>query len=284
MAEMTTIRVVGMVATLAMLACAAPPAVTAPRTSEPSVSKSPSVDASPSCPSDMARIPGGKFTLEERREQASVGPFCLDVNEVTVAAYRTCVTAGSCDAPRAYNPARGYYAVMCNWNHLGRDAHPVNCVTWSQASGFCASLSRRLPTEAEWEWAARGGEQGASYPWGEAEPDGRHLNACGGECPTNLVTQLDFGPDFPVTALYALSDGFPETAPVGSFPLGDNRWGVHDLQGNVMEWTQTAYDETSRVVRGGQYLTGNAKQLRAGYRLWHDASKWSHVVGVRCAL
>jgi formylglycine-generating enzyme required for sulfatase activity len=51
-----------------------------------------------------------------------------------------------------------------------------------------------------------------------------------------------------------------------------------------MEWTQTTYDETSRVVRGGYYLTGNAKQLRAGYRLWHEASKWSHVLGVRCAL
>jgi formylglycine-generating enzyme required for sulfatase activity len=195
---MTTIRVVGIVATLAMLACAPPPAVTAPLPSEPSAPKSASVGTSPSCPSQMARIPGGSFTLEERKEQASVAPFYLDVNEVTVAASRTCVTAGTCDAPRAYNPAQGYYAVMCNWNHLGRDAHPINCVTWSQASGFCASLSRRLPTEAE--WAARGGEQGTSYPWGEAEPDGRHVNACGGECPTNLKTQLDFEPDFPLTA------------------------------------------------------------------------------------
>ncbi|HET7591281.1 MAG TPA: formylglycine-generating enzyme family protein [Solirubrobacterales bacterium] len=137
----------------------------------------------------------------------------------------------------------------------GRQGHPVVHVSWNDAQAFCAWSGTRLPTEAEWEYAARGGKAGSRFPWGEdLEPGGEHrMNV--------------FQGDFPGTNTCA--DGYAGTAPVGSFP--PNGFGLHEVTGNVWEWTADWFDPgyyarsprnspsgprsgQLRVMRGGSYL------------------------------
>jgi formylglycine-generating enzyme required for sulfatase activity len=137
----------------------------------------------------------------------------------------------------------------------GRGDHPVVNVSWNDAAAYCAWAGRRLPSEAEWEQAARGGVDGAAFPWGdELEPDGEHrMNVWQGAFPSART------PD----------DGFYGTAPVDAFPA--NGFGLHNMTGNVWEWcadwfapdayaTQPGTDPTGpaggtrRVMRGGSYL------------------------------
>ncbi len=136
----------------------------------------------------------------------------------------------------------------------GRGAHPVVHVSWEDAHAYCAWSGTRLPTEAEWEYAARGGST-APFPWGdELEPDG---------APRMNVFQGRF-PDENTCA-----DGYAGTAPVDAFPA--NAFGLHNVTGNVWEWCADWYDATyythsehvdprgpatgtTRVMRGGSYL------------------------------
>lgn len=156
--------------------------------------------------------------MGQRGDKVTVAPYCLDVTEVTVKAYAACVRKGQCraagdlvDGPRAgFLVHRSEY---CNANRGDRQDHPVNCVDWHQAATYCKSVGRRLQTEEEWEWAARGGTQDLTYPWGEEEPR-RQLCWSG---PGN-----DRG------------EGFG-TCPVGKYPRGDSPFGVKDLAGNVKE-------------------------------------------------
>jgi sulfatase modifying factor 1 len=136
-----------------------------------------------------------------------------------------------------------------------RADHPVVHVSWNDAVEYCTWSSTRLPSEAEWEYAARGGLDGAVFPWGDdREPDGRHMmNVFQGRFPDHD------------TAL----DGFAGTAPVGSFP--PNGSGLFEMTGNVWEWCGDWFDAgyyrrsarqdprgpdsgTQRVMRGGSYL------------------------------
>ena len=146
--------------------------------------------------------------------------------------------AGKCAEPEAYLDERGNHRSFCNWRHPeGRGRHPINCVDFEQATSFCAWAGKRLPTEKEWEYAARGAGESRKYPWATASPARRACNACGAECPANLVAKRFFG----VSPMYQANDGWPETAPVGSFPAGASKHGVLDLAGNVWEWTATPY-------------------------------------------
>jgi len=138
---------------------------------------------------------------------------------------------------------------------VGRGDHPVVHVSWNDALAFCASSGTRLPTEAEWEYAARGGAVGQRFPWGSAlEPAGEHrMNVFQGRFPTENTC----------------ADGFAGTAPVDSFP--PNGYGLHNVTGNVWEWCADWFDPryylrspgedptgpptgTHRVMRGGSYL------------------------------
>jgi formylglycine-generating enzyme required for sulfatase activity len=114
----------------------------------------------------MVCIEGGTWVrADEPRLELRVPTYWLDAMEVTVAAYSACVTAGACTPPDAF--------VGCNWGVSGREADPINCLDWDQADRYCAWVDKRIPDEAEWEWAARGRDEGRTYPWGEAAPIAR---------------------------------------------------------------------------------------------------------------
>ena len=252
-------------------------------------------------PPGMAMVPGGTFLMgsdtgfpdEAPVHRVRVESFFLDLKEVTVADYRRCAEAGLCTPlgrhvawPELFPNEREAWNQYCNANLPGRERHPANCVEWEQANSYCRAYGWRLPTEEEFEYAARGGDEERTFPWGEEPPDATRLNACGAECEP-LIREIRGG----WHALYPGSDGWPGTSPVGSFPTGRGRWGHWDLSGNVWEWTSTLYcpyDSAGcfsdlRVVRGSGFLQANLLKTHATRR--NQDTEW-HVSGdsgFRCA-
>jgi formylglycine-generating enzyme required for sulfatase activity len=205
---------------------------------------------------------------EKPGRRVQVSAFQIDKTEVTVSAYRRCVQAGACSAPATGG--------SCNWGQEGRGQHPVNCIDWEQARTYCTWAGKRLPTEAEWEKAARGTD-GRKYAWGN-----RGYGAAG--LVANIADEAAKRqyPDWTVADGY--NDGFVETAPVGSFPAGASPYGAVDMIGNVWEWTADwdGSGRTSRVVRGGSWY-GNPRYARASYRLRPAPGERNDDIGVRCA-
>ena len=211
------------------------------------------------------------------RHRVTLDAFYIDETEVSVAAYETCVTAGTCRAPREGG--------LCNANAPDRENHPINCVDWMQATAYCKWLGRRLPSEAEWEYAARGTDERQS-PWGNEPPDSTRLNACGGECAET-------------TRLYDAQDGWPATAPVGTFKGGASPFGVLDIAGNVWEWTADWFGNypaepatnphgpetgAARVFRGGGWGSHDAASVSATFRRAGKPTDSDDSLGFRCAL
>lgn len=252
-------------------------------------------------PAGMALVPGGTFRMgsetgfpdEAPVRRVRVEPFYLGLHEVTVAEYRRCVEAGRCTAastraswPELFADEADAWSQFCNGSVPARAQHPINCVEWGQADAYCRAQGWRLPTEEEFEYAARGGDEQRTFPWGEAPPDETRLNACGPEC-TALIGAIRGG----WSRLYDRPDGWSGTAPVGSFPAGRGRWGHHDLSGNVWEWTSTLYcpyDDPGcfsdqRVVRGSGFLQISLLKTRATRR--NQDTEWhaSGDSGFRCA-
>jgi len=219
--------------------------------------------------------------------------YCIDRTEVTVAAYTQCVAAGGCSAALHTVNWKGYvgnnvkrYSGWCNQED--RPDHPINCVDWDQAAVYCTWKGKRLPTEAEWEYAARGGD-GRAYPWGNDAPSAKRLNACDHEC---VAMQPGW------SAMYDGNDGWETTAPVGSYPEGGSPFGALDMAGNVWEWTADWYGVyttqaetnpqgprtgTSRVFRGGGWITQDASKTRAAFRAWNTPTARDCDLGFRCA-
>ena len=262
------------------------------------------------CPGGMAFVPGGHFFMgsdddlpaERPAHKVSLHAYCMDKLEVTTAAYRACSDRGDCKRAGTSNKWDGItakdsrtYDALCNASSddLARGLHPINCVDWSMADRFCKAEGKRLPTEAEWEFAARGSD-GRKYPWGDAAPSVKHLNACGSEC---VLWGRKHGA--PLEGLFVDGDGWAATAPVGSFPQGASRWGIDDLVGNVWEWVADYYEPYSdvdqedpagpssgrtRAMRGGAWNGAYADWVRPSFRFHDVESTRSHGVGFRCAL
>lgn len=201
----------------------APPSTSAavPPTVSTSASSplSPTANAPSGAPEGMALVPGGPFTMgadqggeedEHPAHTVTIGAFYLDLTEVTNEAWERCVAAKACPPPDPTSAGK---------NGFGGDTRfrgprqPVSSVSWDAARGYCAWLGKRLPTEAEWEKAARGTD-GRRYPWGSEDPTHEH----------------------------AVFGGGGVTGDVGTHPKGDGPYGHHDLAGNVWEWVEDVYD------------------------------------------
>ena len=183
--------------------------------------------------------------------------FFIDKYEVTNEQYNQCVSAGPCSPNNKYDG-------------FTDPRQPVVGVDWNQASTFCSWAGKRLPTEAEWEKAARGTD-GRTYPWGEGIDCSR---ANYGDC------------------------GHGKTKPVGTYPSGASPYGAMDMAGNVWEWVADWYDAKyyqnspnrnptgpssglSRVLRGGGWYF-SPLNLRVAYRLGLNPTDRGSNVGFRC--
>jgi len=213
-----------------------------------------------SCPDGMELVPGGTFTMLDKPGSNTVEPFCMDVTHVTAGAYASC---SSC-APAGTT-------AMCNTDIEFRADDPANCIDVAQAGFYCGSLGKSLPTEAEWEWAARGGPAANLYAWGDEEP-----------------TDAD---DPPRLCWFAGRNDvpFPDrpsgTCPVGFFDQASSHpLGLEDMSGNVWTWTSSeGVAATDRVVRGGGWDNTLASRMTTGFRNDAISETVRHqALGFRC--
>jgi formylglycine-generating enzyme required for sulfatase activity len=209
----------------------------------------PPVDARMRAIDGMAqvRVPAGTFRMgsaaedpaaaedEKPRRAVTLDGFWIDRTEVSNFQYRQCVAAGGCSPHRSQG------------SRFEGDYQPVVGVNWYQAARYCRWAGGRLPTEAEWEKAARGVD-GRIYPWGNVF-DGARLNWCDSNC---IADWRNFD----------LNDGYRYTAPVGSYLLGASPYGALDMSGNVWEWTADWYQPQAYAQAAGNNPTGPAKGVQ----------------------
>ena len=182
----------------------------------------------------MVLIPAGDFEMGSNDKDAHesqkpvhtvyLDAFYIDKHEVTVGQYKQFIQATGHPTP--------------DWDWVSRhsptDQHPINSVSWQDAIAYAEWAGKRLPTEAEWEKAARGGLIGAKYPWGDTPPNGTQCNFAD-------KSLVDEEPDgfWEFLADKNANDGYPYTAPIGKFPA--NGYVLHDMAGNIWEWCLDEY-------------------------------------------
>jgi formylglycine-generating enzyme len=220
----------------------------------------------------MVLIPAGEFTMgsdkgdddEEPVHKVFVDGFYVDKFEVTNGRFAKFVEAIQSEPPWGFADKE---------TPVLRQDQPVRWVNWMEAMGYCLWAGKRLPTEAEWEKAARGSDARV-YPWGNDPPTPAH-------------------------AVFGLKEGSDTVSAIGNRDKGKSPYGVHDLAGNLYEWTTDWYDEqfysknpainpkgplegTAKVQRGGSYING-AYRLRSSFRTKGDPTEHDPNVGFRCA-
>jgi formylglycine-generating enzyme required for sulfatase activity len=234
----------------------------------------------------MVYVPAGSFEMgsvegeidEHPVHTVTLSGFWMDQTEVTNAQYQKCVKVGACLAPTTCDWGKPTYGDASKANH------PVVCVDWHAARRYCEWTGTRLPTEAEWEYAARG-PQAFAYPWGEAF-----------DCSRGNFDDESWIHDYVVPGGEGC-DGYQKTAPVGSFEAGSSWCGALDMAGNVSEWvadwhgdysSATQTDPTGpaqgefKVLRGGAWIAfQEGMQSTRRYRDIPDSRNRNG--GFRCA-
>ena len=258
---------------------------------------------------DGQNFPPEWFADETPQVEMLVKPFQMDRHPVTVAEFGKFVYATSyvTDAER-----QGYGMVYREefwdemdgacWRHPGGPgtsiesygAHPVVHVSWNDATAYALWADKRLPTEAEWELAARGFNF-RLWPWGD---DWNASNCNTAEYHAGSLASLRSWLEW-WRAVYRVQGSMPQTTPVGAFPNGDSVFGCSDMAGNVYEWTSTLSHLYSddvdcdpmlrtimgryRVIRGGSWMNFRY-QVRCSERMHGDPKGWSNfALGFRCA-
>ena len=255
--------------------------LTPTRTFTPTITTTPtqgigSTQISPVDGMKQVYVPAGEFRMGSNKNNDEqpihlvyLDAYWIDQTEVTNAMYIQCVAAGACDPPdhtRSDN-RRSYYG------DVTYDDYPVIYVSWYDAQAYCAWVERRLPTEAEWEKAARGMD-GRTYPWGEEI-------SC-------------------EKANYAYCTDDNDTTAVGNYLAGASLYGALDMAGNVAEWVADWYSSSyyasapydnpqgptsgeSRILRGGSW-NHVSRQVCSAYRDYAKQKRSLFVIGFRCAL
>ena len=249
-------------------------------------------------PEGMVMIREGKFQMGSNSAEAAkdekpvhtvfVDTFFMDTHEVTVGEYKQFVEATGHREPE--------------WGEIApyapTDQHPIVLVSWHDAMAYAKWAGKRLPTEAEWEKAARGGSVASTYPWGNLTPTGNQCNFAD----KNLTHYW--------WADKKADDGYTFTAPVGRYP--ENGYGLFDMAGNVWEWCLDEYDadyyaisqvdnpfsgtntpqqisesfetvKSNRVLRGGSWLV-TAANVRSSTRFFLPPESQNYSVGFRCVM
>jgi len=200
--------------------------------------------------------------------RVELGAFWIHQNEVNVVQYQACVNKGGCDASRVAME-KGYF----NWGQKERKEHPMNGVSWDAAKAYCSWIGGRLPTEAEWEYAARG-QDGRRFPWGSAYPNCENTRLSLPEC--------------------GIDGTSARPSHLGASPLF-----VQDMAGSVWEWTLDWYaadtyeqskdskhiapdSGTRRVIRGGGWMDIEAIDLRTTARAGLPPESRMSDLGFRC--
>ena len=215
---------------------------------------------------DWVALPAGEFTMgadteyEGPAHRVTVAAFEISRTEVTVAQYRACQAAGACGSL-----AGSLNEEQCNLLYADRGDHPVNCVNHDDAMAFAQWIGGRLPTEAQWEYAARSAGRNQRYPWGDEEAS----------CDYAVMGTPDNDPDMTPDGC-----GLERTWPVCAKPRGNTAQGLCDMSGNVAEWVQDKlcdYESTPRdgsaadcetdrhVIRGG-HVFAYADSVTVTYR------------------
>jgi len=233
---------------------------------------------------EMVLVPAGIFKMGCNKGVACEGPahvvdmdaFYVDKFEVTNAQYLACELDLHCNQPKNTR----YY------DNPNYSSHPVVFIDWDMAANYCAWRGARLPTEAEWEKAARAsGTEMLAYPWGDRF-NGDLLNFCDINCTSSGKNR-------------SYNDGYSDTAPVGSYEGGKSPYGAYDMAGNVIEWVADWYDEDYyfsspsndpqgpedgiyRVLRGGSWYN-NSSYVRTFVRTSLSPTVAYNYVGFRCA-
>ncbi len=242
------------------------PSASAIAVTVPSATAAPSASAAvpekAGCAEGMLTIPGGVFMMgapfavglkaPDHLHKVAVRGFCLDLTEVSAATYNSCVQSGGCTA--------GRHGFSCTGDIPTKQSHPINCVDWFQATAACKAWGKRLPSEEEWEYAARGGAEARTYSWGEAEP-------------SEAISCYNH----------------PGTCPVKSYAAG--AFGLHDMMGNVWEWTSSRFltfegwelPDDWRVYRGGSFSRRFPKWMKGWLRNRFRQKEFGGHLGFRCA-
>ncbi|MEM6456164.1 MAG: SUMF1/EgtB/PvdO family nonheme iron enzyme [Acidobacteriota bacterium] len=255
------------------------PIVTEKSIEAPSSATEPPVSHMP----EMIQLPVGSFLMgdadsayadERPVRRVEIQAFEISRTEVTVAQYRACVEAGGCDEPTSELSS-------CNWPIEDRANHPMNCMSWYEAQRYAAWAGMRLPSEAEWEYAARSAGLDRAYPWGDEAAT----------CQRAVLSEQQLGTG---------CDGMAHTQAVCSKPLGNTEQGLCDMAGNVREWVEddwhgnysgaptdgSAWIDTPRasfrVLRGGSWRL-IPRFARVAYRYRGAPSYRNDFLGFRVA-